>query len=134
MGNQSAVAVSAVPTNVSTETAIATSAATNYNNPAGQGNEIGGTVNITAGTGTTAINIKVRSGAGTGGAIIGPAAGMNHTLAAGNSASITFDVLDPTVTPQPAQQYTVTVTQTGGTGAGTVNYACLYVQPATAAP
>lgn len=134
MGNQSAVAASAVPTNVSTETAILSSVPTNYNNPAGQGNEVGGTINITAGTGTTAINVKVRQGTGLAGAIVGPAAGTNHTLAAGSSANISFDVLDPTVTPQPAQTYTVTVTQTGGTGAGTVNYVCLYVQPATAAP
>lgn len=133
MANQSVTAVSAVATTTNTEKVIATSPPTDYNNPAGQGNAITGTLNITAGTGTTAVVIKCRQGTTTGGAIVGPAAGVSHTLAAGASANLSYDFLDPTVTPQANQQYSVTVTQTGGTGAGTVNYGVIGVSPATSA-
>lgn len=122
MATNNQTQVLAVPTNVSTETAIAVSPAITNALPGGSV-KVSGRLNITAGTGTTAINVKVRQGNGLTGAILGPAAGENHTLAAGASGSIGFDY-DDTSGAYGADggiQYTVSVTQTGGTGAGTVN-------------
>lgn len=114
--------VLAVATNVSTETLIAVSPAIT-NTLSGGTVKVSGRINITAGAGTTAINLKVRQGNGLTGAILGPAAGENHTLAATASGSIAFDYDDASgaYAADGGIQYTVSVTQTGGTGAGTVN-------------
>lgn len=132
MSNRSLVTASAVPTNVSTETIVATSTPMNANNPGGQGNSISGVVNITAGTGTTAVVVRVRAGTTTAGTNLGPAAGVSHTLAAGASANIGYEFNDPS-NQLSNQQYVVSVTQTGGTGAGTVNYVTIGVLPCNAA-
>jgi hypothetical protein len=135
MSYNSQVAVSNVPTNTSAETLIATSSPVSVNNPGGQGNDVYGVVNVTAGASTTAIVVRVRSsagGVGLAGTNLGPAAGFTHTLAAGASASIPFEVNDPS-NQAVGVQYTVSVAQTGGTVAGTVNYACIGVNPATGA-
>lgn len=81
-------------------------------------NIVDGIVNITAGTGTTAVVVRVRQGTTTSGPLIGPA--MTHTLAAGATANIAFFVED--ASPVAGNQYALTVQQTGGTAAGTVNY------------
>lgn len=133
------VVVTAVPTNVSTEGVVATSDTISYTAPGGEGLIVRGVMNITAGAGTTAVVVRVRKGSGTGGALVGVA--MTHTLAAAASANIPYEVLDPApivnplATPSgvqstPANLYTVTVQQTGGTGAGTVNYATLGMEGA----
>jgi hypothetical protein len=112
--------VSAVPTNVSTETAIAVSP--NITLPlAGNTAKVSGVLNITAGAGTTAIVLKVRQGNGVAGAQV--QGNMTHTLAAAASANVPYDVQDSSgaYAADGGIPYTVTVTQTGGTGAGTVN-------------
>lgn len=81
--------------------------------------KVSGVINITAGTTVSAIVIRVRQGAGVGGAVVGAA--MTHTLAAAASASIAFAVEDVTGAIQAGTAYTVTVVQTAGTGASTVN-------------
>lgn len=133
------VAVSAVPTATSAETTIAVSDTISWNASSGlEGLIIRGVLNITAGTGTTAVVLRVRKGSGTGGALVGSA--MTHTLAAGSSANVAYEVLDAAPianvsTPSGAQsvptnQYTVTVSQTGGTAAGTVNYGTIGLETA----
>lgn len=81
---------------------------------------ISGTVNITPGTGTTAIVIRVRQGSLTG-PLVGVAS--THTVVAGSPQSISFGATDfSTFTEQVGGGvYVVTAAQTGGTGAGTTN-------------
>lgn len=78
-------------------------------------------LNVTAGTGTTALVIKCRQGGGTGGTQVG--ASQTHTLAAGASAQLHLKFRDSSGAPIATGgcQYTITVTQTGNTVAGTVN-------------
>lgn len=103
--------------NLAAETAILVTpgVSTRYN---GDQIQIDGTLDITAGTGTTAVTIRCRRGNGVTGAIVGAA--EPDTLAAGASEAVPF-----TFTDQPGdvagQVYTLTVQQTGGTGNGTVN-------------
>lgn len=135
------VAVTAVPTAASAETAIATSDVVSWI-PGGsaEGLIVRGVLNITAGASTTAVVVRVRKGVGLAGANVGPAAGTPHTLAAGASANIPFEILDIAPTPnitfpsgaQSAAQavYTVSVAQTAGTVAGTVNYGTIGIETA----
>lgn len=137
MISEPTIAFSGVPTNVSTEGGVQSSNTLDYEAPVGQGMKVRGTINVTAGTGTTAVVLRVRKG-GLTGALVGPA--MTHTLAAGASANIPYDVLDnaPTqspIDPQGAQSvgsnlYLLTIQQTGGTAAGTVNYGTISLQSA----
>lgn len=141
MSSESAIVVTAVPTNVSTEGAVGVSDIVHYLQPTGQGMKISGVLNVTAGTGTTAVALRCRKGSGTSGAQVGNT--VSHTLAAGASASIAYEfvdvapIVDPVSTPtgsppQPANQYTVTIQQTGGTGAGTTNYGTIGLTPVAA--
>jgi hypothetical protein len=87
--------------------------------PAVQPVKISGVINLLAGTGVTALVIRVRQGVGTAGAVVGAA--ITHTLAAGSSASIAYSVEDTTGVIQAGTAYTVTLVQTGATGASTIN-------------
>lgn len=82
---------------------------------------ISGYINLTAGTGTTQVAVRVRQGAGTGGVQIGPS--NFDTLAAGNTEAIPFGATDVTnyLEGLNGGQYTITVQQTGGTANGTAN-------------
>jgi len=82
--------------------------------------DISGSINLTAGTGTTAVVIRCRQG-GLTGPLVGVA--LTHTLAAAALASISFGFTDTTTFLEQAGggQYVITVQQTGGTGAGTSN-------------
>ena len=88
--------------------------------PAGPPVGITGTVNITPGTGTTAIILRVRQGSLTGTLVGGS---PSHTVAAGAAQSISFGVTDTTQFTQQAGGgvYVVTAQQTGGTANGTTN-------------
>lgn len=141
MTTESKVAVQAVAITLATETAVATSDTVQYSAPQGEGLVIRGVMNVTAGTGTTAVTVRCRKGANTtSGALVGVA--NPDTLAAGNSESISFEFLDtaPVVTPSGTASgadvagtnvYTITLQQTGGTGNGTVNYGSVGVVPAS---
>lgn len=78
-------------------------------------------LNVTPGAGTTAVVIKCRQGNGTGGAQVG--ASLTATLAAAASGQLHCKFRDSSGVPfaLTGTQYTITITQTGGTGAGTVN-------------
>lgn len=84
---------------------------------------ISGYINITAGTSTTAVVVKIRQGSTTGGTQVGNS--ITHTLAAGATASIYFDVIDNS---QISTGYCITGTQTAGAANGTVNDASITVE------
>jgi len=76
-----------------------------------------GFAQVTAGVGATAVTLRVRRGAGVGGAIVGE--GNPVTVAAGNTVNLSIDVED---SPGEVanQVYTLSVQQTAATGNGTV--------------
>ena len=78
-------------------------------------------LNVLAGTSATAIVVRCRQGVGTGGAQVGPS--YTHSLAAGSIAQLQCKFRDSTGVPfaPGGTAYTVTVAQTSGTVAGTVN-------------
>lgn len=142
--SETKVSITNVATGISPETAMMTTDVVPYSQPAGEGIIIRGIMNITAGTGATGITIKCRRGANTTtGALVGPSPGLPHTLAAGASACIAFEFLDPTPTvtplstptgaaPAPLNVYSLTVTQTGApSAAGTVNYGTAGIETAS---
>jgi hypothetical protein len=109
-----------------TETAAANTAALAFAPPNNYGGMIvRGSVNITPGTGTTAVVVRVRQGNGTGGALVGNA--LTITAIAASPLVLPFSVLDPSATP--ASQYTVTVAQTAATANGTINQAEIETDP-----
>lgn len=79
---------------------------------------IRGFINITAGTGATAIVITLKQ---SNGGQIG--AGQTHTLAAGNSASIPFVFADDSsyLDQDGGASYGLYVAETGATANGTIN-------------
>lgn len=80
---------------------------------------------ILAGTGTTALVFRIRRGTTAAGALVNAAA-WTHTLAAGNTAVL--NGVYPDVPGAIAgQQYSLTVSQTGATAAGTFNDGSLLV-------
>jgi hypothetical protein len=94
-----------------------------------QGLRIRGVFNITGASGTTSVTVKVRVGAQTtSGTLL---VSLAHTLAASASASVPFDIVDPT----PAKGnnvYTVTLQAAGA--AATLNAICVGVEVATQYP
>ena len=132
MANTHANSASGVATGTNTETPVATiSPAVAVASPSGEGVTVSGVVNITAGTGTTAVVVRVRRGVDATGSQVGQAA--THTLAAGASASIPFCNLDAAASAlSGTDQWTVTVQQTGGTAAGTVNYVTINAESCNA--
>ena len=138
---KSMISAFAVPTNVSTAKGMLTSDVIHYSAPSGEGLCITATMNITAGTGTTALVVVCKQNAGAGaGSNIGPAS-QTVPLAAGATGQFTFSFQDSN--PQPdllpsapggaaaigQNQYVITVAQTGGTGAGSMAYGTLTVEP-----
>lgn len=90
-----------------------------------------GYVNVTAGAGTTGVQVRVKGGSGTGGTQLHGASPDLHTLAAGATASIPFGEIDegPQFSSATGYTYTVTVTQVGATGNGTVNFGYIEIDP-----
>lgn len=121
------VTVTAVATNVSTETAVLTLpfAGGASENPiqgisggSGPKNLVSGSLNVTPGTSTTAIVVKCRQGAAT---VAGTQVSVSKTV--GVTAAIPVEIpfyFDDT-SGVYSSAYTITVTQTAGTVAGTVN-------------
>ena len=125
MANQHAVAASAVTIPTTTETVVATLGPFNENQSApAQGISFDGNINITSGTGTTAITVRVRAGTTTAGTLIGVA--QSNVATAGQTINLPVAELDPTLV-QANAQYVVTVQQTAASANGTVNrvvFAC----------
>lgn len=102
---------------VTTTTETSACTLTGVNAEAGQVVRIEFAAQMTSGTGTTAITVRVRRGSGTGGALVGPANALTAT--AGNTSILTYQVEDSpgAVAVFP---YSVTVQQTGATANGSV--------------
>lgn len=127
MSNIDSQAIAAAQT-VTTTTELDVGTASTLTNAAGEPVVICGTVNILAGTATTAVTVRVRRGEGITGTVVGIAA--LHTLAAAATASIPFEAVD-TAVPGDNQVYSVTVQQTAATGNGTVNGGVVKTQRAS---
>lgn len=80
---------------------------------------INGNINILAGTGVTALVIRVRQGVGVAGAVVGAA--QTLTIAAGATGAFSFAVDDTTGAIEAGTAYTVTMVQTGASAASTPN-------------
>jgi hypothetical protein len=80
---------------------------------------ISGVLSMTYGTGTTAVTVQVRRGTTVSGTLVGEANAWNVT--AGNTSEQTFSVKD-TPGDVAGQSYVITVTQTGATANGTVQF------------
>jgi len=103
-----------------TEKVVATTAALSMG-PGQQGIWFSGDVEITPGTGTTAVTVKLRAGTSISGTQVDTTAAVPVT--AGTATQIPYNLLDLTTEAEQAggQQYVITVTQTGATANGTVN-------------
>lgn len=84
-----------------------------------QGRVIRGLLNVTPGTGTTALVLRCRQGTGIAGALVGTADTVGVTAAV--NAQVPFSFLDTAIAPPANNVYTVTVQQTGATANGTIN-------------
>lgn len=133
MANLNTSVVTAVTVTGTTETTLVTSSpGVNQAQPSYEGMKISGVVNVTPGTSTTAVVIRVRQGSGTGGSLVGVA--QTHTLAAGNSANIAYEVLDTAGNSGAGLLWTVTCQQTAAAANGTANIATITTTLATALP
>lgn len=128
MGNQSTVTASAVTVTLAAETLVLTAPAYAVNNPGGQGISVDGAVDITAGTSTTAIVLRVRRDS-----VIGTVVGtITHTLAATVVGAIPFDFLDTVATALVGSPvYVLTAQQTAGSANGTISVATMNVEAST---
>ena len=106
-----------------TETAAVVSPALTDALPHPGGLLIQGFVNLTPGPGQTTAQLTIRQGSGTGGAVI--VQQQPVTVVAGNPVDLPFYGIDGA--PLQGSQYTVTVTQAGGAGSGTLNQALITV-------
>lgn len=127
-GTRARAAAVATPTSAEGVALYIPSAPDDFSNPSlanlpGYGNSVNyaidGSLNITAGAGTTAVVVRCRRGNGITGTVVGVA--ETDTLAATNSGNIPFDFTDNAAPGNSFAGYSITVQQTGGTGAGTVN-------------
>lgn len=119
MGNLHAVAASAVTLVTTAETVVGTVGPFNENMvpQSGQGVFLEGNINITPGTGTTAVVLRWRAASLTG-ALIGVA--QTCSVTAGVASDIGCNELDPTLV-QVGAVYVLTAQQTGATANGTCN-------------
>ena len=129
---QTTFSTGAVTLTTTTETvaALSTSLPTSGDDVSINGVRISGVVNVTAGTAATGVVIKVRrTNAITGTQVGGAGASQTHTLAAGATANIPYDMADGP--PGTLEDYCVTVTQVAATGNGTVNSGSITVESGT---
>jgi hypothetical protein len=112
-----------------TELAVAQLVPYQVNNPGGQGVQLSGEASITTGTGTTAVVARIRQGNGITGSVVGNP--ITVTVTAGNTIEINPTELDPNNLLGNIG-YSLTVQQTSATANGTVNFANLTAQDATA--
>ena len=112
---------SAVADGGAVETVVLTLAGVGTAGPGGRVT-LHGLVNVTAGTGATALVVKVREGATPAGLEVGTA--TTDTAVAADSYTVAVDVSLGNV-DVAGQDFVLTVTETAATAAGTVNYAFL---------
>lgn len=89
--------------------------------PSGDNVDIEGYVDITTGTGTTLVQVKIERGAAAGGAQVGPTVAANVT--AGNRIVLPINVTDVLGGDVAGQSYVITIQQANATANGTINSA-----------
>lgn len=99
------------------ETIVATTTARPVSAPGSQGQLIQANVNITPGTGATAMTLRVRAGNSLTGALVGVAQQQPCTAAVPDN----FDIATQDPTTVGTVQYSVTAQATSATGNSTVN-------------
>lgn len=119
-------AATSVPT--TTETVVLTFTIPPEGNPGGEGVQIDANITISAGTGATAVILRVRQASLTG-ALVGNAVESPVTAAQANSLS--GCVLDPTLQYPVGNTYVLTAQQVGASGNGTMQYAAAFTNPCT---
>jgi len=107
-----------------TETVAATLSGVNAPGP-GATIKLTGFVQVTAGTGTTAITVTIREGTDATGTIVGEANAIAGGVTAGSTSSLDLVVTDVPAGELANQSYVVTVKQTGASGNGTILLATL---------
>lgn len=85
---------------------------------------ITGHINVTPGTTTSAVVLKLYQGSGLTGTLVKT---LTRTLAAAVVGQLAFTIQD--TAPIAGLQYTMSITQTAGAAAGTVNDAILVATP-----
>lgn len=126
-----AVANTGVSLVTTAETIVATlGPAFNTNAPSGEGVLVSGVLSVLAGTGTTALTVRVYRGTTTAGTLIGAA--RTHTLAAAANGQVAYSELDAAAINNTGLQYIVTVAQVGATGNGTVANAVIAAEAVNA--
>jgi hypothetical protein len=124
----SAAATSLVTT---AETAVLTFTTAPEQQPTGQGIYIDANAVLTTGAAATAVQVRIRQGVGTGGALVGVVAQTQVAAATANEIAGCAAV-DPVTTYPNGNTYTVTVQQVGATGNGTMAQVTASVAPVTA--
>lgn len=125
---QSSAATSLVTT---AETAVLTFTVAPENQPTGQGLCFDLSANLTPGTGTTSVTLRLRQGVGVSGAVVGNACTTPVTAALANSF-VGAQVVDPTTVYLGGNTYTLTVQQNAASGNGTMTNAIADAAPCTA--
>lgn len=112
-----------VTVTTTTETVVVT--LTGVSMPSGDGRvRLSGFVQMTLGTATTTVTVRVRRGTTTAGTLVGEGNPIAIPSAAGTDAAFTTDVED-TPGEVAGQSYVLTVEQAAATGNGTVLQAAL---------
>lgn len=114
---------SAVTVTTTSETIVATSLAFSTRGPNEQVS-IKGWVQMTLGTNTTGLTLRIRRGTTTSGTLVGVA--TPETVIAGNTGDFDINVVD-TPGDVAGQQYVMTVQQTGASANGSVPQASLSI-------
>jgi hypothetical protein len=132
MSSQACFVSSAATSLVTTaETAVLTFTTAPENQPTGQGLYIDANCIVTTGAAATALQVRVRQGAGTAGAIVGVVA-QSQCAASTADELASCAALDPTTNYPAGNTYTVTVQQVAATGNGTMAQVTASVAPVTA--
>lgn len=95
----------------------------NVSTQAGNPVDLDGTADLTGGTSTTAVVLRIRRGVDATGALVGSAVTCN--IAAGVRDTRSIQATDTPPGDLAGATYVLTAQQTGGTGAGTLNSAYL---------
>jgi hypothetical protein len=114
-----AVSVTADTTvTTTTETVLATVSGVSTDGP-GQRVRVTGWAQVTPGTGTTSLTLRIRRGVDATGALVGEANAVAAAVAAGSAREIDLEAID-VLGDVAGQSYVLTIQQTAATANGTV--------------
>jgi hypothetical protein len=132
MSTQAAFSSSVATSLVTTaETAVLTFTTAPEQQPTGQGLYIDVNAVVNTGAAATAVQVRIRQGAGTAGALVGVVAQTQVAASTANEIAGCAAV-DPQTSYPAGNTYTVTVQQVAATGNGTMAQVTASVAPVTA--